>query len=58
MQESRGHHEARVDGASDDTTEGVPRPVVEPIVEVVEALFGQVSGGLGGRWVVYFLQRI
>lgn len=30
-----------IDGAPYDPTQGVPGPVVEPVVEVVEALLGQ-----------------
>lgn len=39
-----GHHEARVEGASRDTAEGVPCPVIEPIPEVVEAVRNEVLG--------------
>lgn len=39
------HHEARVDGAADDAAQGVPGPVIEPVVEVVKALGREVLGG-------------
>ena len=38
---SRGNHEARVDRSTDDTTQGVPGTVIEPVVKGVEAFFGQ-----------------
>ena len=42
---SAGYHEARVEGTSGDTAEGVPCPVIEPIPEVVEAVRNEVLGG-------------
>ena len=36
------HHEARVEGASGDSAEGVPCAVVEPVPELVEAVGDQV----------------
>ena len=38
---SRGDHQTRVDGATNDTSKRVPRAIVKPVVEVVEALFSQ-----------------
>lgn len=38
-------HETGIDGAADDTAERVPGSVVEPVVERVEALFGEELGG-------------
>ena len=37
-------HEARVDGAADDTAQRVPCPVVKPVVERVEPLVRQELG--------------
>ena len=43
VDDCRGDHEAWVDGASDDTTEGIPSPVIKPVVELVKALFCKES---------------
>ena len=34
-----------IDGASDNTSERIPGPVIKPVVEGVEALLRQVLGG-------------
>ncbi len=39
-----GGHESRVDRAADDAAQRVPRAVVEPVQEVVEALARKVLG--------------
>ena len=45
IEESRGDHETRIDGTADDATKRVPGAVVEPVVEIVEALSGEVLSG-------------
>lgn len=40
-----GGHEARVDGAADNAAQRVPRPVIEPVQEIVGAFRGQELGG-------------
>lgn len=42
--DTTGHHEARVEGASGHTAQGVPCPVVEPVPKVVEAVRDKVLG--------------
>ena len=44
VEDGGGDHEAGVDGAADDPAQRVPGPVVEPVVEGVETLVGQVLG--------------
>ncbi len=38
VEDRRGHHQTRVDGASDNSAQWIPSTVVEPIMERVEAL--------------------
>lgn len=40
-----GDHKPRVDGPTDDAAEWVPALGVEPVPELVEALFGEEEGG-------------
>jgi hypothetical protein len=40
-----GHHEAGIDGATYNSAQRIPGPIVEPVVEGVEALLRQVLGG-------------
>lgn len=35
----------RIDGASDDSAEWVPRTIIEPVVKLVKALLGQETSG-------------
>lgn len=39
-----GDHEAWVEGAAGDTSEGVPGAVIEPVPEVVKAIGDEVFG--------------
>ena len=41
----RGHHHAGIDGATDDTAQGIPGAVIEPVEEVVGSGPGKVLGG-------------
>lgn len=44
MENGGGDHKTGVDGASNDTAEGIPGPVIKPVVEGVVAGFGEVFG--------------
>jgi hypothetical protein len=44
VNDTTGHHEAGVEGASRDTSQGVPCPVIEPIPKVGEAVRDEVLG--------------
>ena len=44
VDDTGGDHEAGVDGAADDTSEGIPCSVVKPVVEIVEPILGQILG--------------
>jgi len=45
VQGRRGEHQARVNGAADDASQGIPGAVIEPVVELVEALLGEEPRG-------------
>lgn len=38
VNDGRGCHEARVDRPTNDTTQWVPSPIVEPVQEIIESL--------------------
>ena len=38
VDKTRCEHESRVDGATNDTAQGVPGTLVEPVGEIIEAL--------------------
>lgn len=41
----RGYHQPRINSASNNPAQRIPRPIIEPVVEVVEALLGQEPRG-------------
>lgn len=43
MYGARGDHKARVDGAPDDTPQGVPCSLVKPIQKIVKTMLHHVS---------------
>lgn len=45
VERGRGDHQAGIDGAADDPSQGIPGALIEPVVKVVETLLGQEPRG-------------
>jgi len=59
IEEAGSDHEARIDGTTDDPTQGVPSSIVEPIVKVIEAVLGEVfCSAIIEIWIKFMDDRL